>query len=105
MNPTICRGLAIDLIDTLAKAEDFIAGIGSDQKFRLAIIHHKHGFIGALGYRIYTTPPNKLTAMFSYWLGEQWQGNGYAYNALTLLFKKSTWTLHMAFIDRLIVLA
>lgn len=88
MSPIICRGLGIGYIDTLAKAKNFIAGVGSDQKNRLAITHHQYGFIGGLGYRIYAAHDSKSNAMLSYWLGEQWQGQGYAYNALTLLFKQ-----------------
>jgi RimJ/RimL family protein N-acetyltransferase len=81
----ICRDLAIDPIETLTQAKDFINGVTSMQKWRFAICHHEHGLVGGLSFTVFADDQGRTTATFSYWLGEDHRRRGYAYKALLQL--------------------
>ncbi|WP_299490377.1 GNAT family N-acetyltransferase [uncultured Shewanella sp.] len=88
MTMAISRQLSIAPINKINEAQDFILGKNSNQNIRLAISHSKYGLIGGISYCLQKTPLNQIYILFSYWVGEDYQRQGYTFNALNQLFKQ-----------------
>lgn len=98
MTPQICRNLIIEPITTIEQARDYVLGLQSAQKWRFSIRHQQHGLIGGLNFNLdggYLSDPveavevvgtkGEITAVFSYWLGEDYRRKGYGTMAVLQL--------------------
>ena len=89
LTPKTCRDLAISPVDTIEKARDFINGVNSNQNWRMFICHQEHGVIGGLSFTLIEgqsgATNGQMTAMFSYWLGENYRRKGYTVTAVKIL--------------------
>lgn len=87
MSTKICKGLAIDPIKTVNDMRRFISGTYSLQKWRFFIMHGTLGVIGGISFGLIGDKESKMTALLSYWVAEDYQGNGYGFVALSLLME------------------
>ncbi len=83
--PETCYYLDITPPETIEEVKTYLRCEQGQQWNRLAIHHPKHGLIGLIGYQIYNMG-HRLIARLSYWIGQCWRGNGFAKQALNLLF-------------------
>ncbi|MCL1126555.1 GNAT family N-acetyltransferase [Shewanella surugensis] len=88
MTTEICQTLSIAPITTINQAHDFILGKNSNQNIRLGISHRRYGLIGGISYCTQKNNLDQTVVLFSYWLGQQYQRQGYTFNALSQLFKQ-----------------
>ncbi|WP_299009010.1 GNAT family N-acetyltransferase [uncultured Shewanella sp.] len=85
MTKRICQRLAIAPIETLQDMTCFIQGTYSLQKWRFFIINQPLGIIGGISFGLLGEDEKSVTALLSYWIGEEYQGQGFATQALSLL--------------------
>ncbi|MCL1124970.1 GNAT family N-acetyltransferase [Shewanella surugensis] len=85
MSAKICEGLAIKPIESINDVRHFIKGTDSLQKGRFFIVHHSLGIIGGISFGLINDRERLITALLSYWVGDEYQGNGYATTALSSL--------------------
>ncbi|WP_299494689.1 GNAT family N-acetyltransferase [uncultured Shewanella sp.] len=85
MTNNICQRLAIEPIETVEEMACFIKGSYSLQKWRFFIENSVLGVIGGVAFGLVGGKQQPMTAILSYWIGEEYQGMGFATHALTLL--------------------
>ncbi|SFD48925.1 GNAT family N-acetyltransferase [Pseudoalteromonas denitrificans] len=83
----ICKKLAINNVSNLEQANSFIQGINTSHTTRFAIFHPENGFVGCICFGI-TQEVSERYANISYFIGEQYQQQGFASQALDLLFEE-----------------
>lgn len=92
LTPQVCHGLVISPVQSMDDALAFIRGENSAQQWRFSICHPQYGVIGGTSFTLAPSAqafdhPDQMTAVFSYWLGQDYQGKGYASTAVQLLLK------------------
>jgi RimJ/RimL family protein N-acetyltransferase len=86
MDQDICRYLGREPCQNLSQAIQYVYDYGSTQPVRFAITHRAFGLIGVISFGILNG--TQLDAVIGYWIGKQYQNQGYAKQALKLLLIK-----------------
>ncbi|WP_298769925.1 GNAT family N-acetyltransferase [uncultured Shewanella sp.] len=85
MTDVICQRLAIKPIETVKDMACFIQGTYSLQKWRFFILNRSLGIVGGISFGLVGEEKESITALLSYWIGKEYQGQGFATQALSHL--------------------
>jgi RimJ/RimL family protein N-acetyltransferase len=85
MNDDICKHLGCGQMTTVERVLSYIYAPASTQPMRFAIHHPAIGIVGVVSFGRLKEVEN--AAVIGYWVGQPYQGNGFARKGLIELFK------------------